>query len=343
MAMTTSGSDKRDNQYPLVTTSEGKIEVTLPEWVNIAIFDRFGATHNPAGKKRTFDKNLNSNESEVLTYLGTYFPRSLAEDFVIFDSLLADKKLAAALECESHLNICSVGTGTGGDLLGLLLAIDKWIPKAKHIRIVSIEGNVSAHNVMSGLVDMVRPRLRADLELAAVDYTFEAPRPFERIGEILPANPGVFDFVISSKMLNELDSARVSKQPYYEFCSAFTKLLKPTGVLLVLDVTSPNGAGGQWTPVVLNGQVNEYLADNAQYKTVLPLLCNRFEDGCSGCYTQNAIYINYRNVANECSKICYRVIGSTELAEKLSGSVALWSCPITEDNRAHCQEFNRAD
>ncbi|WP_165062319.1 hypothetical protein [Adlercreutzia sp. ZJ154] len=318
--------------------------VTLSEWVNALVFDHYDATHNPAGRKRTFDSNLDSDRAGVLTYLGTYFPRSLAETFVIFDSLLSDKSLASSLACEPSINICSVGTGTGGDLLGLILAISKWIPNAMQLNIVSIEGNAEAHKVMRGVIGEAQTRVGINIDLNSVNHVFEAPKPFDRIRDILPQYPQSFDFVINSKMLNELDKAHVSEQPYREFCSAFTATLKPTGMLMVLDVTSPNGAGGRWTPALLNGQVNEFLAGNARYKTVLPLLCNRFEGECGrSCYTQNAIYVNYRSVANECSKICYRVIGSAELAEKLSGSVALWNCPITEDNRTHCQEFNEID
>lgn len=333
-----------DNLYPELLASGGKVRVVLPEWINVLVFDRYGATHNPAGRKRTFDSNLDSDRTGVLTYLGTYFPRSLAETFVIFDSLLSDKNLANSLACEPSINICSVGTGTGGDLLGLILAIDKWLPNSMQINIVSIEGNADAHEVMRGVVDEAQKHIGMSINLNPVNHVFTAPKPFGRIRDFMPQYPQSFDFVISSKMLNELDKARVSEQPYYEFCSVFSAALKPTGVLMVLDVTSPNGAGGRWTPALLNGQVNEFLANNVRYKTVLPLLCNRFEGECGrSCYTQNAIYVNYRNVANECSKICYRVIGSAELAEKLSGSVALWNCPITEDNRTHCQEFNGTD
>ncbi|MDO4850842.1 MAG: hypothetical protein Q4A93_03180 [Actinomycetota bacterium] len=333
-----------DNIYPELLTSGGKVRVVLPEWVDALVFDRYGATHNPAGRKRTFDSNLESDKAGVLTYLGTYFPRSLAETFVIFDSLLSDKNLASSLAYESSINICSVGTGTGGDLLGLILAINKWVPTAKQLNIVSIEGNTDAHEIMRGVIGEAQARTGKNIGLNLVNHVFVAPKPFDYIREFMPRHPQSFDFVISSKMLNELDKARVSEQPYYEFCSAFTAMLKPTGVLMALDVTSPNGAGGRWTPTLLNGQVNEFLANRSQFKTILPLLCNRFEGGCGrDCYTQNAIYVNYRGVTNECSKICYRVIGSAELAEKLSGSVALWSCPITEDNRTHCLEFNGAD
>ena len=330
--------------YPNVLVRNGKVEAELPEWVSSLIFDRFGATHKPAGRRRTFDRNLYSGRAENLTYLGTYFPRSLAESFVIFDSLLSDKNVAKSLVASRVVDICSVGTGTGGDLLGLILAIDKWIPEATDINVVSIEGNADAHEIMQGILREATPRISASLNLQTVNHVFEAPRPFACIQSVVPPSPDAYDFIISSKMLNELDGAHVSERPYLEFCSVFTDLLKPNGVLLVLDVTSPNGAGGRWTPTALNGQVNDYLAAHDGSKTILPLLCNRFEGDCGrSCYTQNAIYVTYRNVTNECTKICYRVIGSAELAEKLSGSVALWNCPITEDNRAHCQEFNGAD
>ena len=331
-----------ENPYPEISVLDEAVGVVLPEWISEAIFDIFGATHRPAGRRRTFDRNLDSDKAEILTYLGTYFPRSLAESFVIFDSLLSDKALANALSYEERISICSVGTGTGGDLLGLILAINKRVPAATQLDIVSVEGNENAHEMMCNLFDEVQTHVTTNLNLRLVNHVFEPPRPFARVDEILPSSPDVFDFVISSKMLNELDSAHVSEQPYYEFCSAFTDLLKPTGVLLVLDVTSPNGAGRRWTPTLLNGQINEFLAERDQFKTILPLLCNRFEGDCMhSCYTQNSIYVSYRNITNECSKICYRVIGSAELAEKLSGSVALWDCPITKNNRAHCQEFNR--
>ena len=128
--------------------------------------------------------------------------------------------------------------------------------------------------------------------------------------------------------------------PYLEFCSAFTKLLKPNGALMVLDVTSRNGAGGRWTPKQLNGQVSEFLMCHDEFKTILPLLCNEFEgSGCQDCYTQNSIHVSYRNVTNERSKVCYRVIGSATTAEWLSNSSALWDCAITKNNVSHCLEF----
>lgn len=328
--------------YPDIGNRNGCVVVTLPEWLNQLVFDKLGGTCNPARSKRSFDSNLDATESEVLTYLGTYFPRSLAESFVIFDCMLSDSSYADTLAREGSISICSVGTGTGGDLFGLLLALDRRLPRPKRIEVVSIEGNKAAHEVMHRASEIVCPLLLSEVSLRRIDLTFKPPRPFEKIEDYLPNSPNSYDYILSSKMLNELDGAGVSKRPYYEFCGAFAPLLKRNGALLLLDVTSANGAGGRWTPKQLNGQVNDYLTENSEFRTILPLLCNKFERECNqGCYTQSTIRVAYRNETNVCTKICYRVIGRSMLAERLAGSTALWSCPITEDNRGHCRAFQR--
>lgn len=326
--------------YPIVGKDDKGIVVTLPEWINRMVFDELGGIHNPARGRRSFDNNLEATDAEVRTYLGTYFPRSLAESYVIFDCLLSDKSYADILVQEGRISICSVGTGTGGDLFGLLLALDRRLPKPTRIEIVSVEGNHAAHDMMCRAFEIVSPLLRSVTSLGRVDYTFKSPLPFERTKDYLPDLVDAYNFILSSKMLNELDGSGVSRQPYLEFCEALAPRLKGNGTMLILDVTSANSAGGRWTPQQLNSQVNKFLAESDEFKTVIPLLCNRFEGECNrGCYTQNTLHVAYRVNQNIRTNICYRVIGRTELADRLADSPALWNCPITEDNRGHCRAF----
>lgn len=326
--------------YPIIDKDDQGIIVTLPEWVNRMVFDELGGIHNPARNKRSFDNNLEATDTEVRTYLGTYFPRSLAESYLIFDCLLSDKSYANVLAREDRISICSVGTGTGGDLLGLLLALDRRLAKATRVEIVSIEGNPFAHDMMCRTFNTVSPFLRSVVSLGRVDYTFRPPMPFDKPREFLPPFVESYDFILSSKMLNELDGSGVSRQPYLEFCRAFAPRLSENGTLLVLDVTSANSAGGRWTPQQLNNQVNRFLTESNEFKTIIPLLCNRFESKCNrGCYTQNSIHVAYRVSQNIRTKICYRVIGRTGLAERLANSPVLWNCLIAEDNRQYCRAF----
>lgn len=327
---------------PIVESDESGIVVTLPSWVDSLVFERLRAVHQPAGRKRSFDNNLYSSRESVLTYLGTYFPRSLAESYVIFSSLLSDKSYSNLISSAERLRICSLGTGTGGDLLGLVLALRGCSEYCPFLEIVSVEGNESAHRCMEAILDEAFNVLGIRASIQTVDYVFAPPKPFWSFvsGSGLS---GTYDFVITSKMLNELANAKISTRPYYEFCAAFAPLLSPSGVLLSLDVTSMVDSDRSWAPSLLNGQTNAFLSDNKGFGSILPLLCNRFEDGCDReCYTQNTVKVSHSRKKNECSKICYRVIGHRDFVNKLAHSPALWDCPITKNNKAHCAEFLEA-
>lgn len=334
-------SHPSSNSFPTICVDAQGIKVRIPQWIENLLFEELGANHQPSGRNRDFDNNLDADEASIQTYLGTYFPRSLAESFTVFDSLLSEESYAASLSDEETIDICSIGTGTGGDLLGLILALEKRLPQKAVIRITSIEGNAKAHEKARQIIASAQDRLSSSIKASFVNYIFEGPRPFEDISSFVPSSNASFDFVISSKMLNELDGAKVSERPYEEFCEAFTTVLKPRGALMVLDVTSPNGANGQWTPEALNGQVNSFLNKNQGFKTIFPLLCNSFEEQCERqCYTQNPIYVTYRNISNECSKICYRVIGPRDFVKSIDRTRALWECPITKNNEKHCWKFS---
>ena len=62
-----------------------KTETRLPKWLDDYIFDDLKAEYAPDFNR--FEKNLDLTENENLKYLGTYFPRSYAESFCIFDNI----------------------------------------------------------------------------------------------------------------------------------------------------------------------------------------------------------------------------------------------------------------
>lgn len=336
------GDCSEDEKYPLLVEDNG-LWVTLPDWISSFLHNELRARNSPAGKARTFDRNLDATESQVEVYLGTYFPRSVAESFCIFDSLLGDKAYSSALEQEECIRICSVGTGTGGDLFGLILALSHRLKTKPHLEIVSIEGNKLAHEKAQIILEKAADYLSLDIVSVLVDHTFKAPDPFGDVEELLPSRDDLFHFVITSKFLNELDCDDISERPYFDFCVAFAKRLELHGVMMLLDVTSPNGKRGRWTPQALNGETNAFLKENRRFKTLLPLICNKLGEECEEtCYTQSRINIIFKNDTNICSKICYRVIGEESFVEQLCCSTALWSSPITKDNESHCELFSRS-
>lgn len=324
-------------------TTPPEIHITIPQWVDDLIFNQLGASHAPAGAARSFDHNLHSSKDEINIYLGTYFPRSLAEAFIVFDNLLSDKKFLKLLSQQEDVSICSVGTGTGGDLLGLILALESRIPSLQKLSILSIEGNHTAHKIAAQIIEEASWRVSFKINQVFRDYEFQAPHPFDNLdfftNNEMQKKP-LFDFVITTKMLNELDCEKVCENPYYEFCEAFTKALKPHGTLAMFDVASPNGANGAWTPIRLNSQATSFIRDNPKYATLLPLLCGSFEDKCeTGCYTQSSIRVSHSRKRAELCKSCYRVIGAKEFVSNIRSSTALWDCPITRANEKYCEEI----
>lgn len=255
---------------------------------------------------------------------------------MIYDSFLS----ARPLEESSHMvSICSIGTGTGGDLLGLILAIKKHLPSCGSINIVSVEGNEIAHRLMQEIISRTQNRIKMQIYCTPITYEFRTDL-FNPIHNFLAQEQKSFDFVISSKMMNELIQKGMSNAPYYAYLDTFSKFLNDCGTLLILDITTSVDSTEQWYPNLLNGQVNKFVSDRPEYKTILPLACYEFEDACHcDCYSQNTIRVSHRHSTNEPSKICYRLIGKRSLAQRISSSVALWSCPITKNNKEHCSAF----
>lgn len=116
-----------------------KTETRLPQWLDKYIFNDLKAEYAPNFQR--FEYNLDLNEDDNLKYLGTYFPRSYAEVFCIFDNIFQNKQYQKLLSPKKYLNILSVGCGTGGDLIGLITVIEKHYPQISKIDIWALDGN----------------------------------------------------------------------------------------------------------------------------------------------------------------------------------------------------------
>ena len=111
----------------------------LPKWIDDLIFEELNAEYAPDHIK--FEYNLNKNKNEVLTYLGTYFPRSYAEVYYLFSQLLFTEEQKSFVSENNVLRILDLGCGTGGDILGLLNYIEDNLDNIQLIKILAIDGN----------------------------------------------------------------------------------------------------------------------------------------------------------------------------------------------------------
>ena len=78
------------------------------------ILEPAGARYNPDWKKAR----------ENLDYLGTYFPRTVLESAIIFEHLMRTMPSVKKMLAERDvIRVLDFGCGTGGELLGFLIAL----------------------------------------------------------------------------------------------------------------------------------------------------------------------------------------------------------------------------
>ena len=66
---------------------------------------------------------MDNNEQQSQRYLGTYFPRSFVESYNIFYRLFNQEEIYKNFIGKKKINILNIGSGSGGDLFGLIEAM----------------------------------------------------------------------------------------------------------------------------------------------------------------------------------------------------------------------------
>ena len=128
-----------------------KSKTVLPLWLDKYLFEELGAQYAPEHTR--YEYNLDLNENELKVYLGTYFPRSYAEIFCIFDNIFQNKYIYQAYKNKKDINIFDFCCGTGGELIGLLSALDKYFHDGKNINVIVCDGNEKALDYLHKIID----------------------------------------------------------------------------------------------------------------------------------------------------------------------------------------------
>lgn len=260
-----------------------KTNTRLPSWLDDFIFNTLNAQYAPNHER--FDFNLDLSESDVLKYLGTYFPRSYGEAFCIFDNLFQNKGFYSYYnQSETAVNIAVIGCGTGGDLLGLLTVIAKYAIRKRDINIVAVDGNTEALQIFERIIDRFNKLNKSNVSLRIITHTFENLNDFD-VMSIGPAKS--FDFVMSSKMISELIASGEGSNDnsYYDFVKNFLHLIKDTGVFYLLDVTTRQ-KHSTFNPFLMNQQINSAMGEMTSYKIFSPIPCAIYNGRC----TQSCFY-----------------------------------------------------
>ena len=250
------------------------------------ILEPAGARYNPDWKKAR--ENLENSHDENLDYLGTYFPRTVLESAVIFEHLMRTMPSVKKMLAERDV-IRVLGCGTGGELLGFLIALGwefNWELPA--VEVDAIDGNEDALGMMQDIMHLCRDKWDFDLRVRTVTHKAEK-------SGFAPANVKLrddYDVLVTSKCLGELNA--VSQTPFLDFVCEFFDSIAPEGLIVMMDVTSrqPHNRGNDWTNLQMTGEFDTHRL--VRVENIGPEAADRFlNSGSPGSYWRDVIEEGY--------------------------------------------------
>jgi len=313
---------------------------SLPKYLDELIFGGYyGANYQPDFKRYTYNKDL--DEEELMTYLGTYFPRSYCESFCIFYELFSNEAFSKKAQKAESITILDIGCGSGGEIMGLLEVIDQMYPQNTPIDIYTYDGNEQVQEILMDLIGQfqkstqtIRPiQVYTNVKEIIDDESFAAIA--KGIGTIR------FDFILCNKMCNELISHNHISDAYYNVCKHFAPLLSEIGILCLLDVTTKDENSGCFYPILLNQQVCRFTKSNSDFSTARPLSCANHTECNISCFTERKFFVKHSKKEKDLSKVAFRLICRTVLQKSLIHSCDFEHEVVNEsvkttDTNAYC-------
>lgn len=277
-----------------------KSKTILPHWLDKKIFIDHKAIYAPEHNR--YEYNLDLNEKELKVYLGTYFPRSYAEMFCIVDNLMQNKYIRETLE-QNEISILDCGCGTGGEILGFITVIGKYLSNAK-INVTAIDGNDGALSILKDLVESY-PNKKVHIELSALCQTLNSVEDVEK----LVHGKNNYSIILCDKVVCELISKKIlSTNAYAIMVKMLATHLHENGLLIMLDVTTKDKHSGFFYPQLMNNAINDYVRKSRNVTTLLPLSCACYEGCRAYCFIQQTFNVSHSHKSNDESRVCYRVL-----------------------------------
>lgn len=260
-------------------------KVVLPIWLDTLIFDNLSAIYCRQNKDMVV---LEWNLDDIKKYLGTYFPRSYAEAFCIFSNFFSKEKNVYE-KCQ-ELSIFDFGCGTGGELIGFIMAVTKQLPNIKRIEIRALDGNSYALRFLECILEKTAKVLCLDIESNLMPLIIDDFYDMQVVDQIITQS---YDFIISFKAICEFVTKQQFEQqnPYEHIINVFMSKLSSKGVICLADITSFNAVSQDWLPVML---------DNASKACNIDIIYRN--SGFNEDY-----HITHTHYKNDTSKIAWRI------------------------------------
>jgi SAM-dependent methyltransferase len=279
--------------------------------------------------------NLDADKQRVLDYLGTYFPRTVAEFRTIVGELLAHSTARNCVRGADVLRILDLGSGSGGAWIGLAHALcDAGINTP--LEIIAVDGNEIALDLQHQLVSEVCKATGLGIRLTTLPCTLRSEQAgfAEDLADCLGACAHVsdrYDFILASKHFSEHYHAAgfAARGVLHEGLSQLAGHLSDRGFMFLLDVTCCVYNNRKYFPLLLAEEVLQTVSTaGVDLHTILPLPCAGNPATCqarSGCFTQRKLSIRIERDygINEVTKFTYRIFSRTPLAQAILKGMTL--------------------
>ncbi len=229
------------------------------------------------------------DKSDVLNYLGTYFPRSYAEAYCIFSEFY--KNHSELYANKNELSIFDFGCGTGGEIIGLLTVLSESFSNVKKVKVVALDGNCNALQLYDIVLSELKKHIRIEIESHSSHVRIDDFYDLNILNKVLKRK---FDLIISFKAICEF----VTKQQF-EQLNAYENIVKfllpkltEYGMIILVDVTTYNDTSKEWLPMMMD-------------KGLMAAQCIIVERNKG--YNQT-YYISHSRIANDVSKVAWRII-----------------------------------
>jgi len=220
--------------------------VTLPPWLDNLIFNQLGAKYCRSNSDMTV---IDWDKNDVLNYLGTYFPRSYAESYCIFSEFF--KHYPDRFVGKEELSVFDFGSGTGGEIMGLLTALSEFYPNLRNIKVVALDGNQYALQLYDTVLIELKKHIALMIDNHSAHICIDDFYDLSILNRVLKRK---FDIVMSFKAICEF----VTKQQFeqdnaYEHIAKFLlPKLSNDGIILLVDVTTYNNTSQDWLPKMMD-------------------------------------------------------------------------------------------
>lgn len=264
--------------------------VILPSWLDSYIFSELKASYCKECKDLVV---LDWGHREVLKYLGTYFPRSFAESYTIFRKLIKGKP--DCVPCSRSVDIFDFGCGTGGELLGMILALKASCPAIRRVRIKALDGNTHALRLLELLLLKLSTEISTEIVMEPLAIAIDDFYDLHTIDKVVC---DTFDFAMVSKAVCEFVTKQQLEEnnPYTHIARFLLSKLNENGVLYLSDITTYNSEAQEWLSVL----VDEALAQ---------LECDVVLSSSGYC---EAFKVSHSARLQDVSKVTWRILRQTK-------------------------------